>query len=120
MIRFLLPALLLVSLPAQAHDIRADGDPANDWIEGLANGENVQCCGSHDCYPLQPGALQFSPDGDFTVEIGGRWFLVLERYLLRDRSPDGRAWACPDWESTGGGYMRSLRGVRCLLLPMVM
>ena len=119
--RFLLLAALLLASPhVQAHDLRADSDPANDWIEGLANDENVPCCGTTDCHPLQPGALQFSPGGDFTVEIGGRWFLVLERYLVRDSSPDGRAWACPQWEFTGGGYIRSLQGVRCLLLPMVM
>jgi hypothetical protein len=92
---------------------------ANDWIEGLVNGENVLCCGANDCYPLKLGALQLSPDGDFTVEIGGRWFPVLERYLLRDRSPDGRAWACPQWESINFG-LSPVRGVRCLLLPMTM
>jgi hypothetical protein len=121
MIRLLFfAALWLASSQANAHDLRADADPANDWIEGLANGEDAAGCGTHDCYPLQRGSLQFSPDGDFTVEIGGEWFLVLERYLLRDVSPDGRAWACPQWESTGAGFMRRVQRVRCLLLPMVM
>jgi hypothetical protein len=121
MIRFLLlAAMWLVSSQVNAHDLRADADPANDWIEGLANGEDAACCGTHDCYPLPRGSLQFGPGGDFTVEIDGERFLVLERYLLRDVSPDGRAWACPQWESTGGGFMRRVQGVRCLLLPMVM
>jgi hypothetical protein len=120
MIRLLLLAcVLLGSAQVRAHDLRADADPANDWIEGLVNGENELCCGTNDCYPLRPGALQFSPDGDFTVEIGGQWFPVLERYLLRDRSPDSRAWACPQWESMGFG-LSPVQGVRCLLLPMTM
>jgi len=116
----LLATVLLASSQAQTHDLHADADPANDWIEGLANGENVSCCGSNDCYPLAASALQFTRSGDLAVEIGGSWFRVLERRLLRDSSPDGRAWVCPQSESTGGGYMYSVQGVRCLMLPMVM
>ena len=121
MIRLLLLAFVLLgSAQVRAHDLRADADPVNDWIEGLANGDNDSCCGTNDCYPLQSDALQFSPDGDFMVEIGDRWIPVLERHLLRDRSPDGRAWVCPKFELTAGGYMRRVQSVRCLLLPMVM
>jgi len=116
----LLAAVLVASSQAQTHDLYADADPANDWIEGLANGENVSCCGSNDCYPLTAGALQFTRSGDLTVEIGGSWFRVLERHLLRDSSPDGRAWVCPQSKSTGGGYMYSVQGVRCLLLLRMM
>jgi hypothetical protein len=111
-----LVALLLASAGVQAHDLRANADYTNDWLEGLTNGENVACCGVNDCYPLHPEMLRLHPDGNLTVEINGQWFLVLERYLLRDRSPDGRAWVCPNWT-----YIeRSLQGVRCLLLPRVM
>jgi len=105
---------------AEAHDIRADADPSNDWIEGLINGEDALCCGSNDCYPLSAGALQASPDGNFMVEVKGDWFLVPSQHLLRDRSPDGRAWACPQRESAGGGFMYKVRGIRCLLLPRMM
>ena len=110
--------LLCAFSPIQAHDILADGNPQNDWIEGLANNENVPCCGNNDCYPLAAGTLQISSDGVFSVEIGGSWFEVPERSLLRDMSPDGRPWVCPKHESTASGYMYVVRGVRCLLLPM--
>ena len=103
-----------------AHDLHADADPANDWLQGLTNAEQALCCGTNDCYPLQSGALKISPDGDLTVQIGGAWHLVLEPYLLRDASPDGRPWVCPKMKSTGGGYVYSVQSVRCLLLPMVM
>jgi hypothetical protein len=82
-----LAALLLASAGVQAHDLRADTDYTNDWLEGLSNGENVACCGVNDCYPLRPEMLQLSYDGNLMVEIDGQWFLVPERYLLRDRSP---------------------------------
>ena len=117
--RILMFALLcLASSQTQAHEIFVDGDPHNDWINGLANSENVPCCGNNDCYPLPAGSLQISADGAFQVEIGGYWFLVSERSLLRDRSPDGRPWVCPKQEPSAGGYMYTVRGVRCLLLPM--
>jgi hypothetical protein len=105
---------------AEAHDIRADADLANDWIEGLVNGENDPCCGSNDCYPLRSGSLQASPDGTFMVEVDGDWVLVPSHHLLRDRSPDGRAWACPQREPTGAGFSYTVRGIRCLLLPRMM
>jgi hypothetical protein len=102
----------------QAHEILGDGNSHNDWIQGLANSENVPCCGNNDCYPLAVGALQISSDGSFTVEIGGSWFPVPEHSLLRDMSPDGRPWVCPKQEPAASGYMYMVRGVRCLLLPM--
>jgi hypothetical protein len=102
---------------ARAHDLLADSDPNNDWIQGLANGENVPCCGNNDCYPLAADALEISSDGVFSVEIAGNWFEVPERSLLRDMSPDGRPWICPKQEPTASGYMYVVRGVRCLLLP---
>jgi hypothetical protein len=121
MTRFLpLTGLLLAFSQAQAHDLGADADPANDWIEGLANGENASCCGANDCYPLRPGALQATRDGSFAVEISGEWFSVPTPHLVRDSSPDGRVWACPQRESTAGGFMYRVQGIRCLLLPMMM
>jgi hypothetical protein len=112
-----LPFLIVCSLGAPAHDTMADGDAHNDWIQGLANSENVPCCGNNDCFPLRAGNLEIAPDGAFKVEIGGKWFLVPEPNLLRDRSPDGRPWVCPKREPTASGYMYTVRGVRCLLLP---
>ena len=97
-----LVSLILASSKTWAHEILADGDPHNNWIQGLANSENVPCCGNNDCYPLPAGALQISPDGVFKVEISGDWFTVPERNLLRDRSPDGRPWVCPKQEPTAG------------------
>ena len=47
-----LATLLLASTSVQAHDLRADADYTNDWLEGLSNGDNVACCGANDCYPL--------------------------------------------------------------------
>jgi hypothetical protein len=118
-LRLLVIALLFVGFsPSQAHEILADGDRQNDWIQGLANREDVPCCGNDDCRPLAAGALQISSDGTFSVEIGGSWFEVPERSLLRDMSPDGRPWVCPKQEPTASGYMYVVRGVRCLLLPM--
>jgi hypothetical protein len=114
----MLSLLTAVSLPIQAHEILVDGDPGNDWIEGLANSENVPCCGDNDCYPLPAHALQISPAGTFKVEIGGSWFPVPEQNLIRDRSPDGRPWICPMKRSSAAGYLYTIQGVRCLLLPM--
>jgi hypothetical protein len=113
-----LASLLCAFSPTQAHDILADGHSQNDWIEGLANNENVPCCGNNDCYPLAASGLQISSNGVFSVEIDGSWFEVSERSLLRDMSPDGRPWVCPKQEPTASGYMYVVRGVRCLLLPM--
>ena len=104
--------------PGYGHDIRADSSPDNDWIQGLADSENVPCCGNNDCYPVRANSLEISSDGAFKVEIGGTWFAVPEQSLLRDMSPDGRPWVCPKQEPIAGGYMYTVRGVRCLLLPM--
>jgi hypothetical protein len=114
----MLGLLISVSLPIKAHEILLDGNPANDWIESLANSENEPCCGNDDCYPLPAHALQISPEGAFRVEIGGSWFPVAEQNLLRDRSPDGRPWICPKKGSSAAGYLYTVQGVRCLLLPM--
>jgi len=114
----MLSLVTAMSLPIQAHEILVDGDPGNDWIEGLANSENVPCCGDNDCYPLPAHALQISSEGTFKVEIGGSWFPVPEQHLLRDRSPDGRPWICPMKRSSAAGYLYTVQGVRCLLLPM--
>jgi hypothetical protein len=46
-----------------AHEIRVDGDPNNNWIEGLANGHNEACCDSNDCYPLAVGELRRTSHG---------------------------------------------------------
>jgi hypothetical protein len=113
----LFASLALTTSPGKAHDGRMDADPANDWIDGLANGNGASCCGSNDCYPLPPGALQLTPKTSFSVEIGGHWFVVPEYTLLRDSSPDGRAWVCPHWKSVAGGFMYVVEGVRCVLLP---
>jgi hypothetical protein len=113
-----LACLLSAFSPTQAHDILVDGNPQNDWIEGLVDNENVPCCGNNDCYPLAANALQISSAGVFSVEIGGSWFEVPERGLLRDMSPDGRPWVCPKQVPTASGYVYVVRGVRCLLLPM--
>jgi hypothetical protein len=115
---FALSCLLCAFSPTHAHDTLADHNARNNWIEGLANHENVPCCGNNDCYPLAAGALRISSDGVFKVDIGGSWFDVPERSLLRDMSPDGRPWVCPKPEPTASGYSYVVRGVRCLLLPM--
>jgi hypothetical protein len=111
--------LFLALSQVRAHETLGDGDPKDDWIEGLSNGDNALCCGSQDCFPLPVGALQRTSHG-YEVEIGGRWFTVPEVSMLRDRSPDGRAWVCPMNVPTGLGYMYTVRGVRCPLLPFGM
>jgi hypothetical protein len=116
----LLALLFLASPEAHGHDVMADKDPANDWIQGLANGEDVPCCGNNDCHPVHAGGLEISSEGDFKVEIGGSWFQVPERNLLRDSSPDGRPWVCPKREPIFSGFTYRVEGVRCLLLPMLM
>jgi hypothetical protein len=110
--------IAIFTSPGHGHDILADGDPHNDWLQGLSNSENVPCCGNNDCYPVPANALEISLEGAFKVEIGGTWFAVPEQNLLRDMSPDGRPWVCPKQEPTAAGYMYVVRGVRCLLLPM--
>jgi len=100
-----------------AHDTRMDGHPSNDWIDGLKNSIGQACCGNNDCRPVLPGDLISSLEGSMQVEIEGRRFSVLEGNIVPDASPDGRAWVCPDLRPALGGYMYSIRGVRCLLLP---
>src|SRR5262245_8363500 len=78
----MLAFLFLAASQVQAHEILTDGDPHNDWIQGLANSDNVPCCGNNDCYPLPAGSLQIAPDGAFKVEVGGYWFSVPEQNLL--------------------------------------
>jgi hypothetical protein len=114
--------LLAVSLPLSAaqvwaHDTFADGDPSNDWLKNLRNSDAETCCGKNDCLPMQPGALRLSPGNEFKVEIGGHWFSVPHSNLVRQSSPDGRAWVCPKWRTTAGGFSYRVEGVRCLILP---
>ena len=111
-------ALVLTAFGSSAHDTANDGDPENDWIQGLANAEGSSCCGHNDCYPIPANDLEISGEGVFRVEIAGRWFTVAEPNLLRDSSPDGRPWVCPKQEPAAGGFMYTVRGVRCLLVPM--
>lgn len=81
---FVLAFLSPTATGGSAHDTLQDGNPGNDWIQGLANGENTPCCGHNDCYPLHTGGLEISSDGVFRVEIRGQWFSVPEPSLLRD------------------------------------
>jgi hypothetical protein len=118
----LIGIVLALSLPlgtaqVRAHDTFADGDPSNDWLRGLRNLDSEKCCDKNDCYPVQPGALQLSPNNEFKVQIWGRWFLAPHRHVLHQSIPDGRAWVCPKWRSTAGGYSYRVKGVRCLILP---
>lgn len=101
----------------RAHDTRADNDPSNDWIEGLTNRDDEACCGNNDCSPLRTDALRVTNDSTFSVEIDKRWYLVPERNVVPDSSPDGRAWACLKWIPATGGYSYKIGEIRCLLLP---
>lgn len=113
--------VLLAQLPqARAHDLLADGDPYNDWIQGLANSDEVPCCGTNDCYALPQGTIAVTTAGEFRVSINGSWFSVAEKQVIRDSSPDGRPWVCPERKARISGFMYSVEGVRCLLLPMLM
>jgi hypothetical protein len=114
----LIAGLLLTAPPAAAHELMQDGDPSNDWIDGLKNTSGHACCGNNDCRPAVAGSLTSSPEGRLQVEIGGRRFTVPEASIVPDISPDGRIWVCPDLRPVlEGGYTYSIRGVRCLLLP---
>ncbi|WP_193367018.1 hypothetical protein [Pelagibius marinus] len=114
---FLALLLTLGTAQVRAHDTFADGDPSNDWLRGLRNLDAEKCCDKNDCYPVQPGALKLSPDNEFKVQIWGRWFAAPHRHVLQQNIPDGRAWVCPKWRSTAGGYSYRVKGVRCLILP---
>ena len=100
-----------------AHDLKRDGDPANDWIEGLENSNGSACCGTNDCHPVGAGLLRSSPEGRLTIELEGRRFLVPKENILPESSPDGRAWACAERRPTSGGFSYRVEGVRCVLLP---
>jgi hypothetical protein len=102
---------------AMAHDILADGDHANDWIKELKNGNGEGCCGDNDCRPLERGNLTTTSSGRLGVLLHGQVFLVPESSILRENSPDGRAWACPKMIPSLGGFSYSVVGIRCLLLP---
>jgi hypothetical protein len=116
----LIASLLLHALPAAAHDLMKDGDPSNDWIDGLRNSSGHACCGNNDCRPAVAGSLTSSPEGRLQVEIGGRRFAVPEASIVPGVSPDGRAWVCPDLRPVfEGGYTYSVQGIRCLLLPAI-
>jgi hypothetical protein len=110
--------LLMTAPLAAAHELMKDGDPANDWIDGLKNGSGHACCGNNDCQPAATDSLTSSPEGRLQVEIGGRRFTVPDATIVPDVSPDGRVWVCPDLRPVfKGGYTYSIHGVRCLLLP---
>lgn len=119
-----LPVMLAITLTqltqASGHDLLADADPYNDWIQGLANNDQVPCCGTNDCYPLPRGEIEVTAAGEFRVSIDGSWFSVTEKQVVRDSSPDGRPWVCPERKARVSGFMYSVEGVRCLLLPMLM
>jgi hypothetical protein len=112
----LLAGLGLAAPQARAHEITKDGDPSNDWIEGLKNGNGKSCCGNNDCRPVVAGGLTASPEGGLAVEIEGNRFHVPESSIVSHSSPDGRAWICPD-RRPSLGLMYRIQGVRCLLLP---
>ncbi|WP_170134902.1 hypothetical protein [Acuticoccus kandeliae] len=111
-------ALLLAPSASKGHAILADGNPANDWIAGLMNADEEACCGNNDCRPLGQAQLELTLDGGFRVHVAGRRFPVPAASILRDRSPDGRAWMCPRLEAATPFSYR-IAGVRCLLLPMM-
>lgn len=113
---FILIAFLAIP-PAVAHDLKKDGDPSNNWMDGLKNSSGHACCGNNDCRPASTGSLTSSPGGTLQVEVGGTRFAVPEASIVRDMSPDGRAWVCPDLRPVVGGYAYSIRGIRCLVLP---
>ena len=113
----LIASLLLAVPPAAAHELSKDGNPSNDWIDGLKNSSGHACCGNNDCRPAVPGSLSSSPEGSLQIEVGGRRFAVPEANIVPDMSPDGRVWVCPDLRPVLGGYTYSIRGIRCLLLP---
>lgn len=113
----LIAAHLFTILPGYAHELKKDGDPLNDWIAGLKNNSGLTCCGNNDCRPAIAGSLTSSPSGGFQVEVGGTLFAVPEASIVRDMSPDGRVWVCPDLRPVNGGYAYSIRGIRCLVLP---
>ena len=113
-------SVFLATTPTEAHDNAMDGNPSNDWIEGLTDSAGNSCCGNNDCRPVVTGGLVSSPRGVLQVEIDGRRFQVPEGSIVPGTSPDGRAWVCPDLHSPFGGYTYAIRGVRCLLLPPVL
>lgn len=49
-------AVLLQASAAGAHDTKTDGDPSNDWLEGIRNGSGALCCGNNDCRPIATSA----------------------------------------------------------------
>lgn len=110
-------AFLLAMVHTEAHENAMDGNPSNDWIEGLKNSTGKSCCGNNDCRPVVAGGLVSSPRGGLLVEIDGRRFQVPEGSIVPETSPDGRAWVCPDLRAPPGGFTYSIQGVRCLLLP---
>ncbi|WP_460450904.1 hypothetical protein [Alsobacter sp. SYSU BS001988] len=115
--RFVLAiAVFLFGVPAGAHDTMADGNPSNDWLEGVRNGGGALCCGANDCRPIPTEAVSAMRDGELEVTIADRRYTVPLTNVLGAASPDGRAWACPDVRSSPGGFNYSVRGIRCLLL----
>jgi hypothetical protein len=113
-------SLLLGASPAAAQELMKDGDPSNDWIDGLKNSNGHACCGNNDCRPAVAGSLTSSLEGRLQVEIGGRRFAVPDSSIVPGVSPDGRLWVCPDLRPVSeGGYTYSIQGIRCLLLPPI-
>ena len=116
----LIAGALLASPRADAHDITMDGTRSNDWVEGLTNRAGKSCCGNNDCRPVAAGSLMSALGGSLEVEIDGTRFSVPEGSIVPETSPDGRAWVCPDSRPVLGGFMYTIKGVRCLLLPPLM
>jgi hypothetical protein len=77
-------SLLLGASPAAAQELMKDGDPSNDWIDGLKNSNGHACCGNNDCRPaVAGGRLWVCPDlrpvseGGYTYSIQGIRCLLL-------------------------------------------
>jgi hypothetical protein len=73
--------LLLLLIPAQAHD------PYTDWSSRVTS----NCCHNRDCFQLSPERWR-QTGARIEIKIRDTWCPVLPDHLLiRGRSPDGSA-----------------------------
>src|SRR5262249_6651929 len=104
-------ALAVLGFPLSAYN--------HDGLQGLRNGKGSPCCSSHDCSLVMAGGLRPFDDGTFLVFMETDWFPVLETNILRDQSPNGLPYVCPNHKP----HNRRPFGedvpyrVRCLILP---
>jgi hypothetical protein len=96
----ILTVLLLLSLPALAHD--HEHPELNGWYQGLHSGKGA-CCDGSEAVHLADVDWE-SRDGHYRVRIADEWWDVPDWAVLDEPNRDGRTlvWTYNDWNNVTG------------------